>query len=357
MSNEPESDEQASEHKRTAVALVGCGTAGGAHAITVSRHATADLVACTDIDGAKARELAAGHGARAVDTLDELVAAGPRVVVVAAGPAEQPGIVRRLVELGFRGGVLCEKPLALSLAEARKTVRYAADHGVTLAVNHQRRFGAPFVRALELLRGGRVGDPVRIEAFGPKGTLLDWGPHWIDFARMVVADDPVTWVDGLADFSEPQAHAGLRLEGHALITWEHAGGVRGVLETRSTPLGQPLLRIWGTSGAIEIGCVVSDGEGGWRPGPGLRVVDGSVETDADIESPLAATQWLRSLDELIRALDEGRQPAHDAARATAALEICLAGYRAALGGGRQRLPLDPAYTLREGVAAGGPVAG
>ncbi|MFF5259934.1 Gfo/Idh/MocA family protein [Actinomadura viridis] len=332
------------------VGLVGCGTAGGAHAITVGRHPDARLVACVDADPARARELAAEHGGRAVATLGELVACDPRIIVVATGPAEQPALVHELIDLEFRGGILCEKPLSLSLAEGRELAVRAADAGVTLAVNHQRRFGEPFVRALALLREGRVGDLVRMEGFGPKGTLLDWGPHWVDYARLVVGDDPITWVDGLADFQEPQAHAGLSLEGHAMITWRHEGGVRGVLETSGQPLGQPLFRLWGTGGVIEIGCTEPDGEGGWRRGTRLRVLAASAgngdDPAAGIESPLAPTQWERSLGELITAVREKRAPLHDADRALAALEVCLAGYRAALGGGRQRLPLDPAYSLR-----------
>jgi predicted dehydrogenase len=322
------------------VALIGCGDAGTAHAVTAGRLPGAELVAALDADGARARGLCGEHGGRPVGSVVELAAEKPDVVIVATGPLVQPGIVAELAADGFRGGLLCEKPLATSVAAARELLDTAAAAGMTVAVNHERRFGLAVRKALELAADGTIGRPVRVEGYAKDGTLFDWGPHWIDIARLVADDAPVTWVSGAVDLSERRHHAGLRLEGWGQLVWEHAGGLRGQLECGADTAGQPLLRIVGTGGVIEFGSVVPTPEG-FRRGPGLRVLgpsQGWTEIDTG-ESVLAARQWLASLTELTDALAEGRAPAHDGERAVRALEVCLAGYLAARTGGRTRLPI------------------
>ena len=333
---------------RWKVALIGCGDAGTAHAVTVGRLHGAELVAALDPAGERARALCAEHGGRPVGSIAELAAEKPDVVIVATGPIAQPDIVAELAAEGFHAGLLCEKPLATSVAAARRLLDTGARAGMTIAVNHQRRFGLAVRKAVELVRDGTIGRPVRVEGFAKDATLFDWGPHWIDIAHLVAQDAPVTWVSGAVDLSDPRDHAGLRLEGWGQLVWEHANGLRGQLECGADTAGQPLLRILGTGGVIEFGSVVPAPDG-FRRGPVLRVLGPSAgwqEIDAG-ESALAAQQWLRSLSELTDALAEGRTPAHDGERALRALEVCLAGYLAARTGGRIRPRAAEGIDIRE----------
>jgi myo-inositol 2-dehydrogenase/D-chiro-inositol 1-dehydrogenase/scyllo-inositol 2-dehydrogenase (NAD+) len=333
--------------------LVGCGTAGSAHAVTIQRHPGTELIACHDSDPARAKQVAGQSGARAVADLAELLALELDLIVVATGPVTQPDVVRRLAEQGFSGGMLCEKPLATSLDAGRDVVAAAEKAGITLAVNHQRRFGLAFEKAQEMLDAGAVGRLMRCEGYGESGTLLDWGPHWVDAALLLNGDAPVQWVGGMVDLDARVRHAGLELEWHSLIFWEHDNGVRGQLECGVRVLGQPLLRILGEDGVLEIG---APARGSARYGPALRVSspDGPGWEQVDVgEGPLAAAQWQRGLDELLVAMRERRSPRHDAGRSLAALEVCLAGYGAGLDGRRRTLPLDPHTDIRTLVAGSG----
>jgi predicted dehydrogenase len=56
--------------------------------------------------------------------------------------------------------VLCEKPMAMNLAEAQKMVAVAGSSRRTFGVAYYRRAYPKVHRALELIRGGAIGQPV-----------------------------------------------------------------------------------------------------------------------------------------------------------------------------------------------------
>ena len=60
--------------------------------------------------------------------------------------------------------VFCEKPLALSRADARKAVAACNANGVTLAVGHERRFEPPILEVQRLAASGELGALLQIEA-------------------------------------------------------------------------------------------------------------------------------------------------------------------------------------------------
>ncbi|MEW2514691.1 Gfo/Idh/MocA family oxidoreductase [Streptomyces sp. NPDC046870] len=330
-------------------ALIGCGDAGTAHALTVDRCEGTELVAALDADRARAEDVVRQYGGRAVGSVGELLAHRPDIVITATGPLTQPELVEELAKEGFSGGLLCEKPLATGLAPARTLIDTASAAGITLAVNHQRRFGLAIQRAVRLAAEGAVGRLLRVECHSKDSALFDWGPHWIDISFLLAGDAPVTWVAGTVDLSRRREHAGLLLEHSGLLVWEHADGLRGQLECGAEVAGQPLMRLVGTEGLIEFGSVLP-GPDGFRRGPILRVLGpgGTGWSEVEVgESALGAPQWIRSLEELVTALAEERAPAHSGERALRTLEVLLAGYRAARDGGRVELPADPGADITE----------
>jgi predicted dehydrogenase len=100
------------------------------------------------------------------------------VVDVAVPPAEQPGVIRRIVDHPRKvRGILAQKPLAMSLGEARALVEACEGTGVLLQVNHNMRYDHS-VRALKtLLDRGLLGAPVL--------ATIDMRaiPHWMPWAR------------------------------------------------------------------------------------------------------------------------------------------------------------------------------
>jgi predicted dehydrogenase len=77
--------------------------------------------------------------------------------------------------------VLCEKPMARTLAEARDMVKLADSNGVVAMVNHEFRFSPDRARAKELIDEGYLGDPqsasivvYRSSLNDPNGATWDW---------------------------------------------------------------------------------------------------------------------------------------------------------------------------------------
>jgi UDP-N-acetylglucosamine 3-dehydrogenase len=75
--------------------------------------------------------------------------------------------------------VLCEKPIGLDLREADEMIRVCREHGVILAIGHQRRFGAQHRRAKQLLKEGAVGEIRHVVAQCPP-DILRAGIHCAD---------------------------------------------------------------------------------------------------------------------------------------------------------------------------------
>jgi len=79
--------------------------------------------------------------------------------------------------------VLCEKPMARTLAEADAMIAAAGSAGVRLMIAHSRRFTPRYRRAHELLEAGAVGQPVlvrenerRPRTAGPGVPVSGWRP-------------------------------------------------------------------------------------------------------------------------------------------------------------------------------------
>jgi predicted dehydrogenase len=144
------------------------------------RQASFNPVAIASRDPARARAAAGRHGIpRAYATADELLG-DPDVEVldVAVPPDVQPALIRAAVlQRDHVRGILAQKPLALTCAEARECVELCAAAGVTLAVNQNMRYDQS-VRALkDVLRRGWLGAPVL-------GTIeMRAIPHWMPWAE------------------------------------------------------------------------------------------------------------------------------------------------------------------------------
>lgn len=103
--------------------------------------------------------------------------------------------------------VLCEKPLALTVAEADEMIAAVGRAGCVLAVNHHLRHNAVHrairrivaenqlgtIRAASIVNAGWLPEALRTwRLSGPgAGIALDKTVHDIDLLRYLLADDPV----------------------------------------------------------------------------------------------------------------------------------------------------------------------
>ena len=105
--------------------------------------------------------------------------------------------------------ILCEKPLALSLDDARAMVKAASDAGIVMATNHHLRNAATHRTIREAIEAGHIGTPLSARVFhavylpphlqgwrlerpdAGGGVILDITVHDADTLRFVLDDEPV----------------------------------------------------------------------------------------------------------------------------------------------------------------------
>jgi myo-inositol 2-dehydrogenase / D-chiro-inositol 1-dehydrogenase len=142
------------------LALIGSGRMGSFHGETVSRRLLgADLVAIADPAPGAAERLAAALGAQRAytDQAEVLADADVDAVVIAAPARFHADLV--VAAAGAGKSVFCEKPMALTLADADRAIDAARSAGVVLQVGFNRRFAPDWAATRELLEAGRLGTP------------------------------------------------------------------------------------------------------------------------------------------------------------------------------------------------------
>src|SRR5690606_8031401 len=118
--------------------------------------------------------------------------------------------------------VFCEKPISISIEDAKAMVEACEKAGVTLMVGHVLRFFPEYDAARDAVAGGRLGDPKVIRATRAS-AFPTWGSdNWFaDESRsggpivdLIIHDiDWIRWT-----FGEVQRVYAKRTERYALVT-------------------------------------------------------------------------------------------------------------------------------------------
>jgi len=152
------------------VAVIGVGALGKHHARILSSLPGVSLAAVVDINRARAEEIAAAHGTRAL--FDARLLDGQVDAVTIAVPTEShERIARPFLEAGVP--VLVEKPIARTVGEADAMVAAAARSGAALAVGHTERFNPAIAAARQVLADPRFIEVHRLGAFPERSLDID----------------------------------------------------------------------------------------------------------------------------------------------------------------------------------------
>ena len=226
--------------------LIGASTIAHEWVIDAIRAVGGEIVSVMSTSAERGAKYAAGHGvAKLVTSIAELVG-DPDVQAVYISTTNE--LHRDQVIAAAKAGkhILCEKPLATSLEDARIMVKAARDAGVVMATNHHLRGAATHRAMRDAIAAGRIGKPLaarvchagylpahlqgwrldRPEAGG--GVILDITVHDTDTLRFVLGDDPVEAValgqyGGLAKAGLEDAAMGVLRFKSGLIAQFHDG--------------------------------------------------------------------------------------------------------------------------------------
>ncbi|AXK37427.1 dehydrogenase [Streptomyces armeniacus] len=140
------------------IGLIGTGRIGALHAETLRALPGVDEVVVADADTRRAHELAErpGAGLVAAPGVEDMYAAGPDGVVIAAATSAHAVLLHRALDAGVP--VFCEKPVALDVPGTLSVAERAAAPGaVPVQVGFQRRFDRGYRAARAALRAGELG--------------------------------------------------------------------------------------------------------------------------------------------------------------------------------------------------------
>jgi len=296
-----------------------------------------EIVACADLVEKNAKAFAEEFGVKAIysDYKEMLANEGLDFVSICTWMHLHAEMTIVAAEAGVKA-IHCEKPMATTWGDAKRMARVCDERGVQLTFNHQRRFGAPFVMAREMLQSGEIGE-VKLLQYGC-GNLYDTGIHFIDMLSSFNDEIPAKWVIAQIDYREPNLVFGADHEGQAWASWQYANGVMGMAASGpSSPIVGATNRIVGTRGVIEIG-VQSENQ---EP---LRIKrDGQTDwevLDTRGESIHGPGFQERAIADIVDALASGRESRLCARRALIATEIIFACWESSRRRARVDLPLD-----------------
>jgi myo-inositol 2-dehydrogenase / D-chiro-inositol 1-dehydrogenase len=174
-----------------AVGAIGAGRIGSFHAETLARRLPGvRLAAVADPAPGAAQQLADRLGCpQALTSPDQLLADPAIDAVVIASPARtHAGLVGAAAGAGK--AIYCEKPMALTLADADRAVAAARHAGVPLQAGFNRRYDAGFRAAHDKIADGTIGTPQLLRSLTRDPKLADPAriPPWTIFLETLIHD-------------------------------------------------------------------------------------------------------------------------------------------------------------------------
>lgn len=225
------------------IAIVGAGGIGTWHAhrwaqLQENQDRRVTLEGYYDLSTAAAEKAASKHGGRIFRSLEELLDAVDVVDVCTSTPHHKAPV---LAAAAAGKDIVCEKPLARDLRDAREMVTACQEAGVRLFVAQVVRFFSQFALARTCITNGDIGRPAVIRTVrggappGPSGrpwftdfeqsggVVMDVSIHDLDFARWCFGDVEKVFARGLT-------FAGVAPYDHALISLRFKNGAIGHVE-------------------------------------------------------------------------------------------------------------------------------
>jgi len=263
-------------------------------------------------DQGRADAFAARHGAaRALTSLKDLLT-DPEVdaVYIATPNALHADEVAAAAEAGKH--VMCDKPLALSVADAERAVAACEQAGVKLGITFQTRFHDNFDRFRGIVQDGTLGD-IRVAqvemsagrtllkgwrtdpALAGLGTINNIGVHAFDLLRYLLGAE-VQEVTAMTGHEE-----GLVPETLALVLLRFSGGALAYVNVnQSAAFPQADITVYGTKGrVVGRSCTRMNMTGT------LTVTTGEGETTLETASFHAYKNAVMAFEEAVEA---GREP-------------------------------------------------
>lgn len=204
-------------------------------------------------------------GTRAWRSVEEALGADPEIDAVYVASPVVFHAAQTIALLRAGKNVLCEKPVAMNLAEATAMVQAAEQARKLFGVAYYRRCYPKLIRAKELIAQGAIGQPVFAEGIY-HGWLESAERGWLRDPKMAgggplydVASHRIDALNFL--FGKPERATGLRsnalhdlaVEDSATAVIGYHGGVHAVVDARwNSRVSRDEFRVVGTEGELAM---------------------------------------------------------------------------------------------------------
>lgn len=324
------------------VAVIGCGFFSSNHLHAWSQIEDVEIVGVCDLDQAKA----IWAGARSYsDARDMLLVEKPDFVDIITTVDSHRPLVELAASLGV--AVICQKPFANTLEDAKAMVDVCARASLPLMVHENFRFQSPIMAIKRLLEEGRIGKPSYARISFRHGYDIYTGqPYLLTEKRLAIMDLGIHLLDVLRYLmAEPsrlfcrtqQVNPRVVGEDCVTITTDHEDGGVALVDFSFAavidpdPFPQTLIRIEGDRGTLEL-----------LEGYKLRVSgDGPpVEINVEPKVPAFGAKPWHAIQESVcniqqhwvDCLKQNREPATSGADNLKTLELVLRAYDSAASG-------------------------
>ena len=276
------------------IGIIGCGKiAQVRHIPEYAEHKDAKLLGFYDINQERAAALAKQYGGTAYATVEELLA-NPDIDAVSVCAANFAHAELTIAALNAGKHVLCEKPMAITLAECEAMVEAAKKNGKYLMIGHNQRLAKAHAMARKLIVDGLIGDIVTFRTTfghgGPEtwsvdpglntwffdktraamGAMADLGIHKTDLIQFLTGQQVIRTTARVTTLDKKDANGNLiSVDDNAICIYEMSGGAFGTMTASWTYYGAEdnSTVLYGTKGimriyddpAISIKVILADG--------------------------------------------------------------------------------------------------
>ena len=276
------------------IGIIGCGKiAQVRHIPEYAEHKDAKLLGFYDINLERTKALAEQYGGTAYETVEELLA-NPEIDAVSICAANFAHAELTIAALNASKHVLCEKPMAITLAECEAMVEAAKKNGKFLMIGHNQRLAKAHATAKKLIDDGLIGDIVTFRTTfghgGPEtwsvdpglntwffdktraamGAMADLGIHKTDLIQFLTGQKVIRTTARVTTLDKKDATGNLiSVDDNAICIYEMSGGAFGTMTASWTYYGAEdnSTVLYGTKGimriyddpAISIKVILADG--------------------------------------------------------------------------------------------------
>jgi predicted dehydrogenase len=237
-----------------------------------------EIAAVMDINLAIAEKVGKEFGVKWFDDENDLLDLAYLDAVYIATP-QSFHVKSVLNSIAHKKHVLVEKPMSTSIEDDIKMILASETNKVQLGVAYMMRYNVYNLKALEIVKSGKIGKPImgraQLTCWFPKmegnwrqnydiscgGSLMDMGGHCIDLLTMFFGD-----VAEVAGFQDNLVHDYYPVEDTSTVILKFKNGTHGIVDNYfSIPdnAAKNRIEVYGSRGSIiGEGTIGQDAEGG-----------------------------------------------------------------------------------------------